>query len=64
MVQHLPTQDAAKYIGVKPDTLKRARWSNSLNGKEPPKGTQRGRCWYYRIADLDTWLAQFETEEG
>lgn len=48
----LTPSDAAKYLGLKYGTL--ANWR--ALGKGPNFLERDGRCWGYRLADLDSWL--------
>lgn len=53
------TQGAANYLGYGAFSLYRARVTGELGGAKAPKFIRRGRLYYYYIASLDEWQAQF-----
>lgn len=53
------TNEAAPYLGVKPDTLRNSRSTGRLAGVTPPKYKKIGGKVYYSRAALDEWLSQF-----
>ncbi|MEH3101661.1 helix-turn-helix domain-containing protein [Sphingomonas adhaesiva] len=46
----LTAKQAAHYLGIAPDTLKKMRRRGTA-----PVGRIHGRTWRYHIDDLDTW---------
>jgi len=55
----LSTAQAADYIGYKTGTLAVSRCTGILSGVEAPRSIKRGHV-FYKKADLDAWMAQFE----
>jgi hypothetical protein len=54
----LSTLEAARYVGVSPQTLRTAR-SVARNGKfQGPPYSRLGRRIVYRVSDLQLWLEQ------
>ena len=57
--RYLFNDEAAKYIGFKPSTLKLSRHTGLLAGVSTPKFIKIGKSVRYDIKDLDKWLSQF-----
>ncbi len=56
--------EAAKYLGVSYETLKRARYTSKLNGQPAPKHMRLNyRTVVYRKTSLDEWLNSLEEFE-
>lgn len=55
----LTSVEAARLLGMKPTTLRDARWRGELAGVQPPPYRRIGRAVRYPRAALDHWLAQF-----
>jgi len=58
----LTTREAAQYIGFHPNTLRNSRYLGRLAGVEAPAYRKFGRVCRYKLADLDEWLNQFQTQ--
>lgn len=59
----LRTREAAAYLGIKEPTLRAARSSGILLGREPPSFYQLGKIILYERCDLDFWFAQLEPKK-
>lgn len=59
----LSTAQAAEYIGYSMGTLAVSRNSGVLSGVAAPRYVKRGHV-FYKKADLDLWMAQFEDQES
>ena len=60
----LTADEAAKYLGVSYETLKRARYTSKLNGQPAPKHLRLNyRTVVYRKTTLDEWLNALEEFE-
>lgn len=60
--QLLTDKKAAAYLGVSVSYLRKSRSDGAIKGRTPPPPFVRvgGRV-YYRLSDLDTWVAKLET---
>ena len=58
----LNNAQAAEYIGYQPGTLAVSRCSGLLAGVKAPKYIKRGHV-FYKKADLDLWMMQFEDQK-
>lgn len=58
----LSTTEAAEYIGYAPGTLAVSRGTGVLSGVKAPRSIKRGHV-FYKKADLDLWMLQFEDQE-
>lgn len=52
----LTSREAAEHLGYSEYTLRRARVSGVLAGKEQPKFTKSGKAVRYKQSDLDSWM--------
>lgn len=57
--RYLFNDEAAKYIGFKPSTLKLSRHTGLLAGVDTPEFIKIGKSVRYDIKDLDRWMSQF-----
>jgi len=61
--EELNNVEAANYLGFTPATLAASRYTEKLSGVTPPKHIKRGHI-FYKKADLDEWMKQFENQES
>jgi len=57
--KYLFNDEAAKYIGFKPSTLRLSRHTGVLAGVDTPEFIKIGKSVRYDVADLDLWMSQF-----
>lgn len=57
----LSTAQAAEYMGYSAGTLAVSRCSGLLAGVKAPRSIKRGHV-FYKKADLDAWMEQFENQ--
>lgn len=55
----LDLKSASAFIGVSPDTLRRAYWSGALAALKPGQGTKAGKLFFKRETLLN-WLNSLE----
>ncbi len=57
--RYLFNDEAAKYIGFKPSTLRLSRHTGVLAGVDTPEFFKVGKSIRYDIEDLNQWMSQF-----
>lgn len=62
MQQRLNTEEAARYLGFAPNTMRWSRSVGKLAGVDHPKYRKIGRRVFYEMTALNEWLEQFQEQ--